>query len=73
MKKRVDQTCEGFRYLEIRVGVGVWQPCGAGVLLVLEGALENLRYGAEIEGAHCRRSDAVSAGGDKTKEGGDFG
>lgn len=63
--------CRGCPYLEIRVGVGVRQPGRAGVLLVLEGPLKNLRYGTEIEGTHRRRSDAVSVkntGGYKLKK-----
>lgn len=47
-------------YLKVWVGVGVGQPRRPGVLLVLEGSIKDLRYGAEIEGTHCRCSNAVS-------------
>lgn len=48
-----------FCYLKVWIRVGVGQPCWPWVLLVLEGPIENLWYGAEIEGTHCRCSNAV--------------
>lgn len=49
-----------FLYLEVGVGVGVGQPGRAGVFLVLEGSVEDLRYGTQIEGTHGGCGDAVS-------------
>ena len=46
-------------YLEVGVGVGIRQPGGPRVLLVLEGPVKGLRDGAEVEDAHGRGGDAV--------------
>lgn len=58
-----------WNYLEVGVGVGVRQPGGARVLLVLEGPAEGLRDGAQVEDAHGRSGDAVP-GGPGEKDGG---
>lgn len=56
-------------YLEVGVGVGVRQPGGARVLLVLEGPVEGLRDGTQVEDTHGGGGDAVP-GGPGEKEGG---
>lgn len=56
-----------FHYLKVWVGVGVGQPGRPWVLLVLEGPVENLRYGTEIEGTHCRCGNAVSESQEEKK------
>lgn len=56
--ENIKQTKDA-RYLEVGGWVGVRQPGRAGVFLELEGPVENLRHGTEVEGAHCGRSDAV--------------
>lgn len=50
-----------WNYLEVGVGVGIRQPGRAGVLLVLEGPVEGLGDGAEVEDAHSRGRNAVPA------------
>ena len=48
-----------WNYLEVGVGVGIWQPGGPRVFLVLEGPIKRLRDGAEVEDTHGRGGDAV--------------
>lgn len=54
--------CPPYNYLEVGVGVGIRQPGGARVLLVLEGPVEGLGDGAQVEDAHGRGGDAVPGG-----------
>lgn len=55
-------------YLEVGVGVGIRQPGGPRVLLVLEGPVKGLRDGAEVEDTHGRGGNAVP--GEERREGG---
>lgn len=55
-------------YLEVGVGVGIRQPGGPRVLLVLEGPIKGLGDGAEVEDAYGRGSDAVPGEVRKKKE-----
>ena len=57
-------------YLEVWIGVGEGQPGRSGVLLELEGAAEDLRDGAEIEGTHGGGSDAVPGRRQHIEQGG---
>lgn len=54
------ETCGVFTCL--KVGYGVWdgQPAGTRVLLVVEGAVEDVTDGAEVEGTNGRGGDAVT-------------
>ena len=55
-------------YLEVGVGVGIRQPGGPRVLLVLEGPVKGLGDGAEVEDAHGGGGDAVPGEVRKKKE-----
>lgn len=46
-------------YLEVGVGVGVRQPGRARIFLVLEGPIEGLRDGTQVENTHSGGSNAV--------------
>ena len=59
--------CPG-NYLEVGVGVGIRQPGGPGVLLVLEGSIKGLRDGTQVEDTHGRGSDAIPGERGKRRE-----
>lgn len=51
--------------LKVGDGVRSGKPARARILLVAKWTVEDLSDGTEVEGTHCRGSNAVTGGGNK--------